>query len=243
MAANITIVAKIDRCMEQLSLYTDEADLDLVCRPLRSGHEASLTRADLGNPHGFIVFGNWLAPLASQLQDEGARAVLVATSPYGIIPEVTCVHGAQGRGGYLAAKHLLELGHRRLAFLQDGLHHSMNPRWHGILKAIRDAGKAGVHASVIPLPKEEMEAWRDTPAKGAAWVRRPGAPTGVLAWNDEHAIRLLSTLTLAGVKVPDEISVMGYDALPERQQSHPPLTTVKQFLRSLSASQQPRRRW
>ncbi len=219
-----------DRCMEQLSQYTEEADLDLVCRPLRPEREGALTSDALGHPYGCIVFGYYLAPLARLLRDGGIRVVLVGTPPYGITPDVSCVYGAQMRGGYLAAKHLLDLGHRRLAFLHGGHDQAQNPRWHGMQTALREAGRAGVSASLTTVPSEDMETWREDSSRAALWLRRPGSPTGVLAWNDEVAIRLLSTLSRAGVQVPEEVSIVGYDALPEGELMHPALTTVEPFM-------------
>jgi DNA-binding LacI/PurR family transcriptional regulator len=48
----------------------------------------------------------------------------------------------------------------------------------------------------------------------------------VVAWNDHEALSLLRTLHRAGVRVPEEVSLVGYDALPEGAMVHPALTTV-----------------
>lgn len=218
-----------DRCMEQLSQYTERAGFDLVCRPLRPGREAGLTTETLGNPHGFVIFGYHLHHLACQFQDSGARVVMIGTPPFGVVPKVPSVYGAQMRGGYLAAKHLLDLGHRRLAYMHAEADQSTFARWHGMQQAIRDAESAGASISFSHL-LSDAEEWHDDPDRVAAWVRRPEAPTGLLTWNDAMAVLFLSALARAGVRVPEEISIVGYDALPIGEKTYPALTTVEQYI-------------
>jgi len=54
----------------------------------------------------------------------------------------------------------------------------------------------------------------------------PGAPTGITVWNDHEAAKLLAILTRAGIRVPEEVSLIGYDNVPESNRVYPALTTI-----------------
>jgi len=223
-----------DRCMDQLYEYTADAGLDLVCRPLNLERDAAgLSAAALGHPLGFIVFGYPLAPLARRIQNEGMRVVVLGTPPAGETSDIPCVHGAQDHGGYLAAKHLLDLGHRRLAFVPSIMDITLSQRWQGVQRALREAKRNGQDAEVIAIAPQERDSWRDSPKRAAAYIRRKGGPTAILSWNDHECARLLSILLRAGVSVPNEVSLIGYDALPEGELVHPALTTVDPFMGQL----------
>jgi DNA-binding LacI/PurR family transcriptional regulator len=71
-----------------------------------------------------------------------------------------------------------------------------------------------------------LEAWTRDPRLIAEPLRRPEAPTGIVAWNDQEALRLIAVLRQAGLRVPEDLSVIGYDALPQGTLVHPALTTV-----------------
>lgn len=220
-----------DRALELLFQHVAAADLELVCRPLLPGPDgAALAPETLGHPYGFLVFGYPLAPLARQLREGGSRVVLVGTPPFGLTLDIPCVYGAQDYGGYLAAQHLLSLGHRRIAFAHAGNGLSQSLRWQGCLRAVREAERGGLAVDLTVLSLEETEVWRGDPDRAAAWVRRPEAPTGVVVWNDHEAVYLLLSLTRAGVRIPEELSLVGYDALPEGELVSPALTTVDPFI-------------
>jgi DNA-binding LacI/PurR family transcriptional regulator len=66
----------------------------------------------------------------------------------------------------------------------------------------------------------------------AAYFRRPDAPTGIVAWNDYEAVRCIRLLHHAGLRVPQDISIIGFDRLPVSEDCIPPLTTVDQHVES-----------
>src|SRR5205823_8027059 len=135
---------------------------------------------------------------------------------------------------YLATRHLLQLGHRRLAYIRG------NPpayasllrsfRWRGHERALEEARRKGLEVRCVMLDGQTVEPWHRDPALAAEYFRRPGAPTGLLLWNDSEAIPLLNILQHAGLQVPGDVSVVGYDALPEGAVGFPALTTVDQHL-------------
>jgi DNA-binding LacI/PurR family transcriptional regulator len=216
-----------DRCVSLLYQHAESADLNLVCLPIDPATGPSLTPPpDSHRPLGFILFNyRLMAPLARDLQDAGCRVVVVGAPPADVTPEVPCVYNDHELGGYLVVRHLLDLGHRRLAFYGDAdLPRSL--RWRGYQRALREAQRGSVEVQSTVLPLEEIGAWTKEPELAARYFRRPDAPTAVAAWNDHEALLLLSALKRAGVRVPEEVSLTGYDALPEGELIDPPLTTV-----------------
>lgn len=218
-----------DYCLDLLCAYAEDRNFTVLCKPLRSGEEP--TPESLGtlatNCAGqrFVVFGNPLASLAKFLQDRGAQVVLVGTPPAGVTPEVPTVYGNQEYGGYLLTSHLIEVGHRHVAFIHydRGLRDSL--RWQGHQQALREAGRQGITVTESFLD-DTLDIWEADPARAAEVLRSPGAPTAIMMWNDREAIRLLAVLRRAGLRVPEDVSVAGYDNLPAGLTAYPPMTTV-----------------
>ncbi|MBV9864578.1 MAG: substrate-binding domain-containing protein [Abitibacteriaceae bacterium] len=233
LADNRTIIALtkpdhsfFDRCMDLLFRHVETADLALLCRLINPDNTPSLALPpSIQQPLGFILFRYDLAPLARQLQDAGCRVVMVGAPPVDVTPEVPCIYSDHERGGYLATRHLLTLGHQRIAFLGFA-NVQQTLRWRGHQKAIKEAQRQTPNIETTILPQEKMSSWAKSPERAAAYFSKPGAPTGVVAWNDHEAATLLSVLVRAGVKVPEAISLVGYDALPEGTLVYPTLTTV-----------------
>ena len=223
-----------DRCMEQLYQYAAAADLGLVCRPLDPERDTSaFTPAALGWPLGFVLFGYALLPLARRIQSDGGRVVIVGTPPLGETPGLPCVYGAQEQGGYLSTKHLIDLGHRRISFITSVGDIYKSFRWQGVQRALREAQRFGQQAEVSVVDRTVVDDWRGDISHASAFIRRADAPTAIMAWNDHEAARILSLLLKAGVDVPGEVSLIGYDALPEGELVHPTLTTVDPYLGQL----------
>jgi len=115
------------------------------------------------------------------------------------------------------AGHVAALGHRHVAYLQGPLHSwQSRERW----RAVRTLERRGVSITALRVGAT-MEAGREAvPA-----ILRTGA-TAVLAYNDLVAIGVLVGLTAHGVRVPQDMSVTGYDDIPLAGFLTPPLTTV-----------------
>jgi len=133
-------------------------------------------------------------------------------------------------GGRLAGEHLVGLGHRRIAFL--GGTRDAGPvarRRDGVRRALAAAGldpATGLLDVRVPLhPPPLVEA----AASAAALILAATPPvTAVVCLNDTAALGLLDGFAAAGVRVPADISVVGYDDLPFARRLAPALTTVSQ---------------
>jgi GntR family transcriptional regulator of arabinose operon len=219
-----------DHAMRLLFGYIENAGMSLACRFLDPATSTlTLPAEDAIKPRGYIVFRQDLLPLARQLQDAGNRVVLVGAPYVGTKPEVPNVYGDHQKGGYLAAQHLITLGHRHIAFCgtRDTL---QTRRWKGYERAIADAQRKGLDIASSVLFLEEAEEWEQSSEKAREYFARADAPTGIAVWNDHEATGLLSSLTRARIRVPEDVSLVGYDDLPEGRRVHPPLTTVDSAL-------------
>ncbi len=217
-------------CADTLSARAEAANLSLVCHP---NPIDNLQFIEALQPLGFVLFSYPMAEIAHQLIARGHRAVVVGSPPAGVDPTLPCVFADHEIGGYLAAQHLLELGHRRLAFAFDTqmrYPYRQHPRWIGHLQAMEEIRALGEPVSDTVINAETLAAWRADASLAAAYFQRPDAPTGITVWNDGAAIILLGILHRAGLRVPRDVSVIGFDALPEGADTVPPLTTVDQHV-------------
>jgi len=128
-------------------------------------------------------------------------------------------------GGALGmTRHLLGLGHRRIAFVQGAPgNHDAQERLRGYRDALRTYGGSWSEELETPGDFGEESGHR----AGAALLDLDPRPTAVFAANDAMAIGLLSALQEAGVRVPDDIAVVGFDDIPVARFLTPPLTSVR----------------
>jgi DNA-binding LacI/PurR family transcriptional regulator len=132
--------------------------------------------------------------------------------------------GIDQRGGAEAAvRHLLDLGHTTVAHLA-GPQDWMDARWRleGWLSTLAAAG--------APQAAAEYGDWSARSGYAAMHRLLAGAPglTAVFAANDQMALGALRALDEAGRRVPDDVSIVGFDDMPEAEYFRPPLTTVAQ---------------
>lgn len=127
-------------------------------------------------------------------------------------------------GARMATEHLLGLGHRRIAFIAgDPKHPDANQRYLGHEAAMRAAG--------VPLTPSLVLQGDYTEASGVAAVHAllssKARFTAILASNDQMAVGAALCLQQRGKRVPQDVSVVGFDDLPSSLYAMPPLTTVR----------------
>jgi LacI family transcriptional regulator len=164
-----------------------------------------------------------------RLRDDGL--VFVVVDPlHDVGQDIPAVSADNSAGACQATAHLLRLGHRRIGVITgrgDGT--ATRARLRGHHAALAEAG-------VEPDPALEVEA-DFLVAGGAAGADRllglAAPPTAIFAFNDCMAVGALHAARARGLRLPDDLSVLGFDDTPEAEAAHPALTTVHQPLREL----------
>ncbi len=132
-----------------------------------------------------------------------------------------CVAPNNFFGAALATERLIEAGHRSLLYLEDHIRWTTLQRRRGFLSAVEDA--TGVRGEVLAITGDREALL----AAGIARRQRGETDwTAVFAVNDTLAVRLMGALEGAGLKVPDDISVVGFDDLLYASMMSPPLSTM-----------------
>ena len=128
-------------------------------------------------------------------------------------------------GGQLAVKHLLLLGHRRIAHLNSG---ETTPHWAEVKRAYLECTEVGIESGVSLL--FESTKLRGTIDVGydlaAQLLDRGNLPTAIFAGNDLMAIGAMRLLQERGLKIPQDISIIGFDNIEAAEICSPPLTTI-----------------
>lgn len=163
---------------------------------------------------------------------QGGTPTIVVDRELGDLP-ASQVMVANREGGRLAGQHLLDLGHRQIGIIAGpgGLGTSAR-RLEGFTAALTDAGVA------LPDDRVMRGDFRAVSGRAAvdAWLRTGDLPTAVFAENDLMAIGALSAAHAAGIDVPGDLSVVGFDGIAFGADVTPPLTTVSQSIEDMAAA-------
>ena len=165
--------------------------------------------------------------------DTSSSIPVVAIDPHTGPSGLPTVDSDNFAGAVLATEYLIGLGHRRIAMLggRPDLE-SARLRESGFRHALATAGIA-VDESLVRSGGYRPET-ADAPAH--AVLTAPEPPTAVFAANDLSAIRTMEVAQQLGLRVPEDVSVIGFDNVPESALAIPPLTTISQPLREMGAT-------
>jgi len=179
------------------------------------------------NPIGVVLVMS--AVSQSQLRQLRARGIpVVVVDPAGDpAPGVASVGSANWNGGLIATRHLLGLGHRKIAVI-GGPEQMMcsRARLAGYRSALDEAG-VPVRADYILAGDFERDSGLEL---GKKLLSLPERPTAIFSCNDLMALGVYEAARQAGLSIPDDLSVVGYDDLSVAEWAGPPLTTVRQPL-------------
>jgi DNA-binding LacI/PurR family transcriptional regulator len=164
---------------------------------------------------------------APYLDALGQRAVTVSVSRHVPRARVDFVHSAEAKGARQAMDHLVELGHRRIVHIDGGRGPGSVERRRAYRAAMR---RHGLESEVRVIPGDHTEQSGIDTGRLLLAERDRGLPlpTAVLAGNDRSAMGLLMSLTRAGIDVPHDLSVVGYDDSHLSHLMPIGLTTVRQ---------------
>jgi DNA-binding LacI/PurR family transcriptional regulator len=162
---------------------------------------------------------------AKRLKQTGVPIVLVDTHH----PQFSCVMIDDVDGAYRATKHLIELGHRKIAHIGDFIENPFNfqqihDRYQGYCQALREANipfRADYH-------QEGEHSRREARRLAYHLLTSADPPTAIFAFSDTQAIGVLEAAREEGLRVPEDLSVIGYDDIEIAEYLH--LTTIRQSL-------------
>ncbi|KUO07744.1 LacI family DNA-binding transcriptional regulator [Streptomyces sp. DSM 15324] len=184
-------------------------------------------------PTGVVsVFSGPSDEQAEQLRSRGIPFALVDPTGYPD-SDAPSVSASNWSGGLSATRHLLELGHRRIAVI-IGPEHALAGR------ARLDGYRAALDMAGIPIDPDLVRVGDFQIVDGLKHtrdlLRLPEPPTAVFAGNDGQALGVYRAAVEAGLRVPEDLSVVGFDDLFPSQWLTPPLTTVRQPLADMAAT-------
>ncbi|GAB3398508.1 LacI family DNA-binding transcriptional regulator [Humibacter soli] len=212
------------------------AGLDLVVTVSRPGQDAGsdwVARLLARRSRGATLA--LLTPTSAQLQTLDAAGIpLVLLDPSAdSAAGVPSIGTTDWAGGYAAATHLAALGHRRIGLIAGEGDYRYG-------RARVDGFRAGLEQSGIELPESRVahSAWsRDGAASIAERMLATSTPpTALFTCSDEMALGVYRAARSLGVSIPGDLSVIGFDDLPESSWITPAMTTVRQPIEEMAAA-------
>lgn len=172
---------------------------------------------------GMILIGTYL----SDEEIESARQLnphLVVVDRESLQTAVDTVVMNNFMGGYRAAAYLVELGHRNIGCIRSSVRVSnLKERSRGFLKALKDCGVDFREENAVYINSYQRDS---AETLGAMLVKMERLPSAFFCENDYNALCLLGALYNLGYRVPQDVSVIGFDNVPESSIVTPHLTTV-----------------
>jgi len=143
------------------------------------------------------------------------------------LPGQPSVNPDNAEGGFMATRHLLESGRRRIAYIAGSLaHFSIRERAQGYRRALYEAGVlADPDLEVVAPPGVAPDVGAAAAMRQLLRLRRP--PDAVFACNDVAALAALRVCIDAGLRVPADIALVGFDDIPAAATAQPPLSTLR----------------
>jgi LacI family transcriptional regulator len=143
----------------------------------------------------------------------------------------------EAAGTRAAVAHLAELGHSRIGFVSamlTGEASTERPRYKGFTEGVREAGLTLVPEHVLRPEKESahVDSWFD---RFRAYVRQPHRPTAIVAAHDLMALELLAAAEAEGLRVPEDLSIVGFDNIAIARWHRVALTTIAQPMDEIAA--------
>jgi DNA-binding LacI/PurR family transcriptional regulator len=204
--------ALTERGYDMLVSRIDEENLQLASTPY-----------DSGRAMGIVLIGQWHHH--DHLNQLAARGVPLVVWGAQLPNQLYCTVGCNNvEGGRLATEHLLGHGRRRIAFFGDTDLPEVAQRYEGYRQALASAGVAfdpALISRVSFLAESAHDAVRQLKAQGVAF-------DAIFCCSDLLAMSAISALRDLGLRVPQDVAVVGFDDVVLAAHYHPPITTVRQ---------------
>ncbi len=203
---------------------------DLLAYSGSHGAAEGWERRSLSRLSGTLIDGAIM--VTPTVVNVGAEVPVVAIDPHTGPADLPTVECDSYGGALLATRHLIDLGHSRIGFIagRRDLRSSI-ARDAGYRRALTDAG-IPVDPGLVGSGSYRQDAVR---VAALEMLRRPDRPTAIFAANDISALEIVRVADELGLDVPRELSVIGFDDVPEAAKATPALSTVRQPMQKLGA--------
>ena len=162
----------------------------------------------------------------------GFSSVPMVVMDWGPNADTDIIEDNSFNGGYIATKHLIDCGHKAIGLIAGELDKTTaKTRYEGFVKAMNEANLP-IHENWIMEGFFEPEDGYECMNK---ILSQDSLPTAVFCCNDVMALGAISAITEKGLRVPDDISIIGYDNIHSSRFYAPPLTTIHQSKSRLGA--------
>ncbi|HLU53410.1 MAG TPA: LacI family DNA-binding transcriptional regulator [Acidimicrobiia bacterium] len=210
------------------ALHDTEYELIVYSGTGRPEHKAGWERRFLSRLHGTLTDGTIL--VTPTVVDVQGDVPVVAVDPHTGPSDLPTVDSQNLEGAAAATQYLIELGHRRIGFMAGRPDlESARLREEGYRRALAEAG--------VDFDPELVKVGGYAPesAKEAAeqLLSLDDRPTAIFAANDLSAITTMEVAQEAGISIPADLSVIGFDNIPESALTDPPLTTIDQSIQDM----------
>jgi DNA-binding LacI/PurR family transcriptional regulator len=225
----LEIVKGVDRVAAEHQLAVVTTELQGRHTPWRRWIDGVIDRRSLGV---IAVFSDLSEQMHAQLRASGIPFVVV--DPTGEpLHDTPSVGATNWSGGLAATRHLLGLGHRRVGIITG-------PADILCSRARLDGYRAAMDAAGIPVD-EHLIAYGDFHVQSGIdrarrMLRLPDPPTAIFAGNDLMALGVYQAARAEHRRIPEELSVVGFDDLPVAGWVSPPLTTIRQPLTEMAVA-------
>lgn len=198
-----------------------------VTQPLTGDDEVA--RVPSQQVRGVIVAGSKARPALQPYAEAGVPTSLVTYATP--LEKFDTVHAADQEGGTAAARHLIELGHRRLAYVTEG---PEKPSFAARSRGFHDGADGGVTVTDLHIDRDEPGLSFERQFRALAESGK--APTGILASTDSVAFAIAAALGRLGLLVPKHVSLIGFNGGAASSRFVPKLTTLQIPTRDIGAN-------
>ncbi|MBB6672978.1 LacI family DNA-binding transcriptional regulator [Cohnella nanjingensis] len=192
--------------------------------PIDGDDQAIFDLIERDNPLALFLFGRFSQKFAEQLQATGKIMIVIDHDFPSMNFDVVLTNDNQG--AFAAVRHLVHLGHQRIGYIGDNsLSPTFHDRYNGFIDAIRYWGLELNEKHIYDL--HFINSFGDIDYSPV--MERLDAddlPTAFFCANDPIAYILSNGLNARGIKVPEDVSIVGFDNLESSQFQYPPLTTL-----------------
>jgi len=192
--------------------------VDLVGQPDTETHPNN--SFDPWSVDGVLAHESSPAILAHLSGDRRPPVPLVATGSYNLLPDADRVIIDVGEGARQAMRHLVDGGRKKILYVTEDLRgRKADPRYQVYREILEEAG--------LPLFFADLSSDRATVRRGIRdYIAANGCPDALYCHNDDMAIGAYRALCDLGIRVPDDIAIVGFDGIEDTEYLEVPLTTV-----------------